>query len=74
MRPFHAYIDAHSQIIIDECPVDKVQAISIFQYKCTNMTFADQSIYNIMFQKVVVHKGGESSINYIKICGDYKAL
>ena len=29
----HVYIDAHSQILIDEYPGDGVQAITIFQYK-----------------------------------------
>ena len=37
------------------------------------MTSADQIRYNIMFQKVV-HKGGGSAINYIKIFHDAKAL
>ena len=37
------------------------------------MTFADQIIYNRLFQKVV-HNGGESAINYIKIIQNYKAL
>ena len=35
----HAYIDAHSQKIIDEYPEDGVQSISRLQYKCANMTF-----------------------------------
>ena len=60
----HAYIDAHSKILIDKCPGYGVQDISRFQYQCENMTFPDQRIYNRMFQKVV-HKGGESEINYI---------
>ena len=37
------------------------------------MTFADQSRYNRLFQKVV-HKGGESEINYIKIFCNAKPL
>ena len=37
------------------------------------MTFADQSIYNRMFHKVV-HKGGGWEINYIKIFQNDKAL
>ena len=36
---FHVYIDAHSQILIDKYPGDGVQAISIFQSQCANMTF-----------------------------------
>ena len=37
------------------------------------MNFDDQIRYNGMFQKVV-HKGGESEINYIKIYKSTKAL
>ena len=37
------------------------------------MTFADQSIYDRMFQKVV-HKGGEFKNNYIKRFQNDKAL
>ena len=65
-KTFHAYIDAHSQRLIDEFPGYGVQSISIFQSKCTNMTFSDQSRCNIMFQQVV-HKRGDSAMNYIKI-------
>ena len=60
----HSYIDVHSQRLIDECPGDGVQAIPILQSQCANMTFADQIIYNRMFQQVV-HKGGESETSYI---------
>ena len=62
----HAYIDAHSQILIDECPGDGVQAISRLQSQCANMKISDQIRYNRLYQKVV-HKGGESEINYIEI-------
>ena len=51
----HAYIDTHSQILIDEYPGDGVQAI--FQSQCANMTFSGQSRYNRLFQKLI-HKGG----------------
>ena len=51
-----AYIDAHIQILIDEYPGDGVQAISIFQYQCSNITFSYQRRYNILFQKVM-YKG-----------------
>ena len=60
---FHAYIDAHSQRLIDECTGDVVQDISKLKPQCSNMTFADQSRYNILFYKVV-HKGGESDEIY----------
>ena len=61
-----AYIDAHSQILIDEFTGDGVQDISIFQSQCAKMTFIDQCRYNKLFQKAL-HKGGESAIKYIKI-------
>ena len=54
----HAYIDAHSQKLIDECPEDGLQAISILQSQCENMTSAEQTIYNRMFQQMM-HKEGE---------------
>ena len=41
-----AYIDAHSQILIDEDPGYVVQAITILQYQCAIITFSDQIIYN----------------------------
>ena len=69
----HAYIYAHSQILIDEFPVDGVQNILIFQSQCVHMTFSDKNIYKRMF-KQVVHKGGESEINYIRIFKNAKAL
>ena len=37
------------------------------------MTYSDQSRYNILVQQVI-HKGGESAINYIKIFQSSKAL
>ena len=53
---FHAYIDVHSQRLIDECTGDGVKTISRFQPQCANITFSYQIRYNIMFQQVV-HKG-----------------
>ena len=38
----YAYIDARSQILIDKFPGDGVQAISILQSQCTNMSVADK--------------------------------
>ena len=70
---FRVYIDAHSQILLYECPGDGVQAISRFQSQCENMICSDQSIYNRMF-KQLVHKGGESEINYIKRFHNAQAL
>ena len=69
----HAYMYAHSKRLFDERPGDWVQDISRLQPQWKNMTFGDQSRYNIMFQKVF-HKGGESAINYIKIFKNDKAL
>ena len=68
-----AYIDAHSQILIDEFPGYGIQDISIVQPQCANMTCSDQSRYNRMFQQLV-HKGGESEINYVKRFHNDKAL
>ena len=69
----HAYIDAHNQILIDECTVYEVKDISGLKTQYENMTFSYQRIYNIIFQKVV-HKGGESEINYIKFFQNDRAL
>ena len=63
---WHAYIGAHSQRSIDECPVYGLQAISSLKYQYENITFDGQSRFNIQSHKVV-QKGEESSINYIKI-------
>ena len=43
------------------------------QPQCANITFSDKSRYNILFQKVI-HKGGESSINYNKIFQNDRSL
>ena len=69
----NAYIDAHSQSLIDEYPENGGQAISILQSKWASMTFVEQSRYNKLYQQVI-HKGGESAINYIKIFHNAKAL
>ena len=53
----NAYIDEHSQILIDDCPGYGVQAISRFKSQCENMTFDEKIRYNIMLRQVV-HKGG----------------
>ena len=36
--------------------------------------FSHQNRYNRMFHQVVLHKGGESEINYIKIFKNAKAV
>ena len=70
---FHAYMDEHSQILIDVCLGYGVQVISILKSQCENMTFSGESRYTRVFQKVV-HKGGGSEINYIKIFHNAKTL
>ena len=69
----HAYIYAHSQISIDEYPGYWVQAISRLKSQYGNMTFADQIRYNRLCCQVI-HKGGYSAIDYIKIFHNAKAL
>ena len=69
----HAYIDAKRQILIDQYPGDLVQSISILKPQCPNITFSDQIRYDRLFQKVV-HKEGESKMNYIKIFQNVKNL
>ena len=69
----YAYIDAHSQILIDECLGYGVRDISILIPQCANMTYSDQIRYIIMFQQVI-YKGGEPAINYIKRFHNTKAL
>ena len=69
----HVYIDAHSQMLIDEYPRGCLQAITILQSQCENMNFSDKSRYNWLFHKVV-HQGGGSEINYINTLKDYKTL
>ena len=71
---YFAYIHStHIQILIAEYPGDDSQVITRFQYQCSNMMFTDEKRYNRLFQKVV-HKGGKSSIKYIKIFQSSKAL
>ena len=72
-KPFHSYIDEHSQLLIDEYPGYGVQAIIILQYQCENMTIVDQIIYNRLFQQLIP-KWGEPEINYIKIFHNANAL
>ena len=74
MEPFACiYIHAHSLTLIEECPGYGVKVISRWQYQCANIKISDQSKYNIIFKKVV-HKRGESEINYIKTVQNTKAL
>ena len=45
----YVYIDAHITILIDECPGYGVQAISILQPQCANMTFSRKIRYDRLF-------------------------
>ena len=61
----HANIDVHSILCIAGLPMDGIKGIEMLQSHCANMTFAGKSRYDRTFQQVT-HKGGGSSINYIK--------
>ena len=60
----HEYVDSHSHLLIYKYPRNGVQAIKILQSQCSNTTFSHQIISSRLFQKVI-HKRGESEINYI---------
>ena len=61
----HANIDLHSRRLIAGSPMDGVKCIEKLQSHCVNMNFADKSRYERTFQQVT-HKGGGSTMNYIK--------
>ena len=69
----HAHIDVHSRIFITEFPGDGIKCIEKLQSHCANMTFSDKSRYDRVFQQLT-HKGGDSSMNYIKIFQNAQAL
>ena len=60
-----ANIDGHRTILISEFPVDGIRCAEKLQSHCANMTFAENSRYDRIFQQVT-HKGGESAMNFIK--------
>ena len=62
----HANSCVHSRILIAEFPEDGIKCMEELQSHCANITLADKSRYDRIFQQVT-HKGGESAINYIKI-------
>ena len=62
----HTNIDVHSRKLIDEFPVDGIKCIEKLKSHCANMTFSEKSRYDRIFQQVI-HKGGKSVMNYIKI-------
>ena len=66
-------IDSHSRKFIYEFPGDGVKFISKLQSHCANMTLYEKSRYNRLLQEVT-HKGGVSSMSYIKISQNTQAL
>ena len=69
----HANSCVHSRRLIAEFPEDGIKFMEKLQSHCANMNFADKSRYDRTFQQVT-HKGGESSIYYIKRCQNAQAL
>ena len=69
----HTYIDVHIQRLLGEYPVGGVQAITRLKSQCANVTFAENSRYNKLFQRVM-HKGVESEMKYIIRFQNSKAL
>ena len=69
----HANSCPHSRRLIAEFPDYGIKCIQKLQSHCANMTFADKSRYDRIFQQVT-HKGRESAINYIKIFQNAQAL
>ena len=65
MNILHANSYVHSRMLVSEFLGDGVRLIPKLQSHCANMTFDDKIRYARIFQKVT-HKGGESSMNYIK--------
>ena len=64
----NAYKYEHSQILIDECTGDGVQAISIFESQCANITLDDQSRYNdYFFSAIGAQKKGVNNQLYQNI-------
>ena len=61
----HANIHVHSRRLISEFTKFGIKCIEKLQSHCANLTFADKSIYDKIFQQVT-HKGGGYAINYIK--------
>ena len=68
----HGCIDSHILRSIYEYPGDRLQAITILQYQCSNMDIFDKISYSRIFHHVF-QKEGYSSINYKKIFQNGKA-
>ena len=69
----HANSCPHSRILIAEFPDDGIKCNQKLQSHCANMTFADKSRFDRIFQQVT-HKGGEPTITYIKRFQNAQAL
>ena len=69
----HANSCPHSRRLIAGFPDDGIKCIQKFQSHCANMTFADKSRFDRIFQQVT-HKGGEHAITYIKRFQNAQAL
>ena len=69
----HANSDVNSRRLIAEFPKDGIKCLEKLQLHCANITFADKSRHDRTFQ-LVTHKGGESTINYIKRFQNAQAL
>ena len=69
----HEDIDVHIRRLIAEFPAYEIKCIKKLLSHCANMTFADKSRYDSIFQQVT-HKGGESAMNCIKIFPNAEAL
>ena len=69
----HANIDVHSKRLSAEFLSDGIKYIDKLQSHCANMNFSEKRRYDRIFQQVI-HKGGESAMNYIKIFQKAQAL
>ena len=69
----HANIDVHSRRLIAGLPKYGIKCTEKLQSHFANMTFADKSRYERIFQQVT-HKEGGFAINYIKIFQNAHAL
>ena len=58
----HAYIDALSQILIDEYPRYGIHAISILKYQCVNMVFLTKADIIDCFREWFSKEGSQKSI------------
>ena len=61
----HANIYLYIIRLVAEFPIYGINCIEKLRSHCANMAFAEKSRYYKNF-KQVIHKGGESAINYIK--------